>query len=90
MALIFSPQSLGLGWEQMAPGDISTILCQWFEPANKVWRPMPLGTVGCPCRISYNWKRPVTWQAKLGAAWAARSNLFLHYVLRHRTYQPNP
>lgn len=85
MTLLLRPKAIGYpDWEQLQPGDIADNLSQWYNanPEERGWYPMPIGVIGLPCRISNVWKRPVTWRAKLSAAWTAKGNLFARYILR--------
>ena len=86
MSLILSPSTIGEpDWEQIPVGDPTSTLTQWYHFRTKTWQPVGwFNSEGRNylCRFENNYRRPVTFKAKIQAIWAARGKLFRRYVLR--------
>lgn len=91
MALYLHPTVIGEpDWERTPIGQPTTTLTQYYDlRANpRHWKPVPWFTKdGIVCRFENNYRRPVTWRAKLEAFWAAKGKIFRHYVLREKVIQ---
>lgn len=88
MPLVLHPKTIGAPhWELMQPGDLSDWLTQYLQispvdPSQKRWRTVPFAIgLSYPCRIDATWRKPVTWRAKVSAAWAALPKV-AHHVYR--------
>jgi hypothetical protein len=89
--LALTPSQLGApDWERVPVGQRTTTLTQYLNlrAQPKQWIPVPWFTKdGILCRMENNYRRPVTFGAKMQAAWAARGKIFRHYVLRQKVIQ---
>ncbi len=84
--LILSPQTYGSpDYEPLNPGDITQALDSYYIVRNKQgqWNPVPSTVVGMPIRLEGpSYRRPVTWKAKVAAAWQMFPSWFSEKILR--------
>jgi hypothetical protein len=70
----------------MQVGEFSDWLTQYYHidmsTMIKSWRPVPWVGRHYPRRLDANWRKPVSFRAKVQAAWAALPKAFRYYVLR--------
>lgn len=93
MSLVMSRNQLGNGWVEVATGDVTQTLDQyWFHgtpisPNPPGWRTSGFITADkLPVRSGSNYRRPVTWGAKVSAAWTARGTIWRRIILRRKAF----